>query len=164
MAQQQKEPSEPVPNNVSGIADSIEVKVVGTLSTGAVAIGGETTGITIKSGNITWEIDFSQAPELQELAIKLVKAKVQLEGELVRRSGTEVANRDTVVARSMNSLTMPKPGQDERIIRNQSKSNNDPVIRNTPAGTRPKSPNLPVLKRGLDNQTEVPANPSPFGN
>ena len=38
--------------------DSIRVTVVGTLRTGIIAIGGETTGTTITAKGITWELEF----------------------------------------------------------------------------------------------------------
>ncbi|MCA9041141.1 MAG: hypothetical protein KDA65_12385 [Planctomycetaceae bacterium] len=140
------------------LPDSIEVKVIGTLSTGEVAIGGETTGVTIESSGFKWEVDFSQTPELQELAQKLSGAKVQLEGKLVRRAGTEIPNRTIVIATSLQTVTKPKLLLNKRGVRPNG------VIRSNPVIKAKKSPTLPVLKQGLDNQTAPPPSNSPFGN
>jgi hypothetical protein len=53
------------------VEDSITVDVVGTLRTGIVAIGGETTGTTITAQDVTWELDFGKNVELRKTAEKL---------------------------------------------------------------------------------------------
>jgi hypothetical protein len=53
------------------VDESINVTVVGTLRTGIVAIGGETTGTTITSKGIKWELDFGKNTELRAAAEKL---------------------------------------------------------------------------------------------
>ncbi len=73
--------------------ESITVKVVGTLRTGIVAIGGETTGTTITAQGITWELDFGQVPQLQKELEGLNEKQVVVEGKLERRSGVEVQVR-----------------------------------------------------------------------
>lgn len=73
--------------------DSVAVFVVGTLRTGVVAVGGETTGITITSKGITWELDFGKDAELKKAAEKLNGKKVAIEGTLERRAGVEVKER-----------------------------------------------------------------------
>ena len=46
--------------------DSITVTVVGTLRTGIVAIGGETTGTTITANGVTWELDFGKNAVIED--------------------------------------------------------------------------------------------------
>ncbi len=73
--------------------DSITVKVLGTLHTGIIAIGGETTGTTITSKGITWELDFGKNSELRGAAKYLDGQKAVVEGSLERRGGIEVKQR-----------------------------------------------------------------------
>lgn len=75
------------------VADSIKVTVVGTLRTGLVAIGGETTGTTITSNGVTWELDFGKQAEMRDQAEKLDGNQVVVTGTLQRRAGVEVAER-----------------------------------------------------------------------
>ncbi len=48
----------------------VKVEIRGKLSTGVVAIGGETTGTTITAGEITWDLDFGDNKDLASLAEK----------------------------------------------------------------------------------------------
>ena len=73
--------------------ESVEVTVVGTLHTGIMAIGGETTGTTISAKGITWELDFDKSGELRAKANALGKQKVVVKGTLERRPGVEVKER-----------------------------------------------------------------------
>jgi hypothetical protein len=73
--------------------DVVTVKVVGTLRTGLVAIGGETTGTAVKAKGITWELEFGQNAELKKVADKLNGKRVTVEGSLERRAGVEVKER-----------------------------------------------------------------------
>lgn len=73
--------------------DSITVKVLGTLRTGIVAIGGETTGTTITAKNVIWELDFNEDAELKKAAEKLNGMKVLVEGSLEKRKGVEIKER-----------------------------------------------------------------------
>lgn len=68
-------------------------EVVGTLRTGIVAIGGETTGVTITTLGRTWELDFRQHPEWRAAAEKLDGRPVRVRGKLVRCPGIEVKER-----------------------------------------------------------------------
>ena len=43
--------------------DSIDVVVRGTLRTGIMAIGGESTGTTVTARGATWELDLRGTPE-----------------------------------------------------------------------------------------------------
>ncbi len=84
--------------------DSITVNVVGTLQTGVVAIGAETTGTTITAKGITWELDFGNKARLKRLAETLDGKKVVLEGRLERRKGVEIPHRWIVTVSSLNAL------------------------------------------------------------
>ena len=46
--------------------DQIKVEITGTLKFGVVAIGAETTGVTITSGKTTWELDLGNNAELKK--------------------------------------------------------------------------------------------------
>jgi hypothetical protein len=71
----------------------IKVTVAGTIRTGVVAIGGETTGVTIKSKNATFELEFGKNSDLRKQADLLNGTSAIVEGALDRRSGTEVKER-----------------------------------------------------------------------
>ncbi len=73
--------------------ESITVTVVGTLRTGLVAIGGETTGTTITANGITWELEFGKHAMLRDQAEKLDGKKIVVMGTLERRAGVEVPER-----------------------------------------------------------------------
>lgn len=84
--------------------DSLFVNVVGTLRTGVVAIGAETTGTTITSRGITWELDFGDDAELKKIAERFNGKKVQVEGMLERREGVEVKERWIVKVSKFQTL------------------------------------------------------------
>jgi hypothetical protein len=94
-------------NPLSGAAateDSIQVTVVGTLRTGMMAIGGETTGVTITSKGITWELDLGRRGPLRKTADKLNGQKVKLRGSLERRRGVEIKQRWIVTVASLQAV------------------------------------------------------------
>jgi len=84
--------------------DIVVVKVVGTLKTGQVAIGGETTGTTIKSKGITWQLEFADNAELKQTAEKLSGKRVTVEGSLERRSGVEVKELWVITVTKLQAL------------------------------------------------------------
>jgi hypothetical protein len=73
--------------------ESIRVTVVGTLRTGIVAIGGETTGITITAKGITWELDLGKNAAFRKAAEESGGKKVIVAGSLERRRGVEIKER-----------------------------------------------------------------------
>jgi hypothetical protein len=81
--------------------ESITVTVVGTLRTGIVAIGGETTGTTITAKGIKFELDFGKKAELRAAAEKLDGKLVTVSGTLERRAGVEIKERWIVTVTSM---------------------------------------------------------------
>ncbi len=83
--------------------ESITVSVVGTLKTGIVAIGGETTGSTITANKVTWELDFGKNADLRALAEKLNGKQVAVTGSLEVRAGVEVKQRWIVTVSSLKA-------------------------------------------------------------
>ena len=73
--------------------DSIQVTVVGTLRWGIVAIGGESTGSTITSQGITWELEFGKNQLRRSAAAKLDGREATVQGSLERRRGVEIRER-----------------------------------------------------------------------
>jgi hypothetical protein len=63
----------------------VKVTIRGTLKTGIVAIGGETTGTQVTAGGTTWELDLSKDKDLQALAQKLNGQTVVVSGTLTVR-------------------------------------------------------------------------------
>jgi hypothetical protein len=83
--------------------DSIQVEVHGTLETGIVAIGGETTGTIIRAGNVTWELDLGGDPKLTEVAAKLNKKKAIVTGAYTKKKGVEIPERHIVKVKSLKA-------------------------------------------------------------
>lgn len=87
----------------SSVKDSITVEVIGTLKTGVVAIGGETTGTTITAKGITWELELNET--LRGKAEDLDGKQVFVRGGLGRSAGVEIKERWIV---SVNELMLPE--------------------------------------------------------
>jgi len=92
------------PLNKGHAVESITVTVVGTLKTGVVAIGGETTGTTISAKGVTWELDLGDSAGLHETAEEQNGKPVIVQGSLERRSGVEVKDRWIVHATGLQSI------------------------------------------------------------
>src|SRR4051794_993419 len=69
--------------------DFIQVEIRGTLRTGIVAIGGETTGTVITVKDVTWELDLGADPKFRELAKTLHNKKALITGTYTRSQGVE---------------------------------------------------------------------------
>jgi len=82
-------------------SESIAVVVVGTIRTGIVAIGGETTGTTITAKGITWELDLGNNPALAETAKQLNGKQAAVTGSLERKTGVEIPVRFVVTVKSI---------------------------------------------------------------
>jgi hypothetical protein len=65
------------------------VRVVGRLKTGVMAIGGESTGTTITSRGVTWELELGNDEARQQLARSLDGQLVRVRGSLRRVDGVE---------------------------------------------------------------------------
>ena len=101
----------------SPVADYIKVEIRGKLSTGVLAIGGETTGITISSRGINWELDVSGDQAVRKSVSALNGKTVVVSGELSVRRGVERKSRWIVKVASMGVAdgqsqvsTSPAPG------------------------------------------------------
>lgn len=94
--------TEPAPKDAE---DPTTVTVVGTLRTGLVAIGGETTGTTITAKDITWELDIGKNAELKAASEKLDRKLVTVSGTLERRAGVEIKERWIVTVKSLKAAT-----------------------------------------------------------
>jgi hypothetical protein len=73
--------------------DFVQVTVKGKLKTGVMAIGGETTGTLISSGNIHWELDCSKNKDALSQLEKLEGKKVYVTGRLELKRGVEIRQR-----------------------------------------------------------------------
>jgi hypothetical protein len=79
----------------------IKVDIKGTLKTGIVAIGGETTGTTItvkgkKTLDVTWELDLGGNEEFLALAKKLDGKTALVTGSYYKKKGVEIPERHLV--------------------------------------------------------------------
>jgi hypothetical protein len=73
--------------------ESIEVRVRGTIRGGLMAIGGETTGITIRARGVTWELDFGGDESMRARAEALDGKGALVTGTLEGRPGVEIPMR-----------------------------------------------------------------------
>lgn len=91
--------------------DSVNVTVVGTLRTGLFAIGGETTGTTIMSKGITWELDLGKIAAFRRAAQKFNGKKVIVRGSLERRRGVEIKERWIVTVTGLQDVVDGRIGR-----------------------------------------------------
>jgi hypothetical protein len=93
--------------------DSIDVVVRGTLRTGIMAIGGESTGTTIAARGATWELDLRGQPELRTRAESLDGRRVVVTGSLEVRPGVERRQRWILTVKTLEAAPAgrrPSPG------------------------------------------------------
>ena len=83
--------------------ESIEVVVRGTVRTGIMAIGGETTGVTIAARGALWELDLSKDPGLRAKAEALSGKRAVVRGSLEVRPGVERRQRAIVTVTSIEA-------------------------------------------------------------
>jgi hypothetical protein len=84
-------------------ADYIKVEIQGTLKTGILAIGGETTGMTITANNVTWELDLGKNAALRKQAEGLNGKKVVVTGTYTLKQGVEIRQRSIVQVTSLKA-------------------------------------------------------------
>ena len=89
--------------------DSIEVAVRGTLRTGIMAIGGETTGTTITASGATWELDLGGDAALAKKAESLSGKRALVRGTLTVRRGVERRQRHVVRVTALEAAPAPRP-------------------------------------------------------
>ena len=87
-----------------GRGEYIDVTVHGTLNSGVMAIGAETTGVTITAGAVTWELELQR--DQRRRALKLSGSKVIVSGQLRREDGVEVRHRLIVKVRNIKPLIL----------------------------------------------------------
>jgi len=85
-------------------ADYVRVEIRGTLSTGIMAIGGETTGTLISAGNVVWELEVPPGSKLSGHLGALNGAEVVVTGSYREKRGVEVPMRHIV---TVDSLSLP---------------------------------------------------------
>ena len=73
--------------------DYIKVEIRGTLRSGMMAIGGETTGTVIGARGATWELDLKGVPQGRQKAESLDGRPVLVKGSLEIRPGVERRER-----------------------------------------------------------------------
>jgi hypothetical protein len=81
----------------------IKVEVKGKLETGIVAIGGETTGVTITVDKTTWELDFGKNDALHKQADQLNGKQVVVTGTLKVIPGVEKPPRNVVTVATLKA-------------------------------------------------------------
>lgn len=81
--------------------DAKKVELTGTLRTGIIALGGETTGTIIETKKGKFELDFGKQKDLRKKAEKLKDKTVLVTGTLEIRKGVEVKERKIVSVTSL---------------------------------------------------------------
>jgi hypothetical protein len=76
-------------------------KFTGILETGIVAIGGESTGIVLRTKEKTWELDFRDNKEFLKKADEWNGKQVTVEGEATQKGGVEILERHIIHVRSI---------------------------------------------------------------
>ena len=94
-----------LPPESLGNGKAIEVRVRGTLAHGIIAIGGETTGTTIRFGKTTWELDLRKEKSFGETAERLNGNRVVVTGSLRVQKGVEIAKRTILTVTSIDSAS-----------------------------------------------------------
>ena len=90
------------------VDDSIDVVVRGTLRTGIMAVGGETTGTTITARGATWELDIRGKPELASRVESLAGKRVVVTGSLEVRPGVERRQRWILTVKTLEAAPGPR--------------------------------------------------------
>jgi hypothetical protein len=83
--------------------DYIKVEIRGTLRSGMMAIGGETTGTVITARGATWELDLKGVAQGRQKAESLDGRAVLVKGALEIRPGVERRERAIVTVTSLEA-------------------------------------------------------------
>jgi hypothetical protein len=86
-----------------GDAGYLKIEAKGKITTGIVAIGGETTGTTITTPGGTFELDLSKNKDLQAQAEKLNGKTGIVTGTLAIRKGVEIRQRFIVTVTTLKA-------------------------------------------------------------
>jgi hypothetical protein len=82
-------------------ADYVKVEIRGTLQTGVIVIGGETTGVVVRSAGAAWELELG--PELKKKAEQLDKQTVIVTGTYRKQPGVEVGERHIIAVATLEA-------------------------------------------------------------
>jgi hypothetical protein len=85
----------------TGRGEYVDVTVRGMLKARVIAIGAETTGVTVTVGPVTWELELRGSQ--YEIADKLNGGQATVSGQLRRDAGIEIGSRFIVTPRSIKS-------------------------------------------------------------
>ena len=86
--------------------EHVEVSYEGILSTGVVAIGGETTGVTLKTEKDgVFQLDLGKDEHLKKSAEELNGKKVRVTGDYKPRPGVEVKERRIILVKTLQAVT-----------------------------------------------------------
>ena len=88
---------------LSALAADKQVEVKGTLRTGVVAAGGETTGTVVETKEGTYELDLGKNEDLRLTVEKLDGRAVVVTGSLTVRGGVEVKQRRIIAVSSLKA-------------------------------------------------------------
>ena len=77
--------------------ERVRVEIVGRLTTGLVALGGETTGLAVSAKGLSWELDVGLSEELRKKADGLSGQVVVAKGTLEPRTGVELRRQRLIV-------------------------------------------------------------------
>src|SRR4051812_8953952 len=80
-----------------------EQSYTGTLKTGVIAIGGETTGVTLSTDSGVYELDLGAKDGLKKKADALNGKKVVVTGDYQPRKGVEVKERRIIAVKSLRA-------------------------------------------------------------
>ena len=95
---------------LGGDDESVEVVVRGTLRTGIMAIGGETTGTTVTARGATWDLDLHGDAALAAKAESLSGKRAVVRGTLEVVRGVERRQRFIVTVGSIEAAApSPRP-------------------------------------------------------
>lgn len=83
------------------LEDYIRVEVRGKLNSQVMAIGGETTGVTISAKGVTWELELDNDQGLRRQAKQLHGKTVVVKGDLTLKKGVEIRERWIVNVKSL---------------------------------------------------------------
>lgn len=90
------------------IEDYIRVEVKGKLNSQVMAIGGETTGVTVSAKGVTWELELVNDRGLRRRAEQLHGKTVVVKGDLTVRKGVEIRERWIVNVKSLTDAELAK--------------------------------------------------------
>src|SRR4051812_18917218 len=85
-----------------------EITFTGKISTGMMAIGGETTGTVISDGKTTYELDIRDNV-MKRKAQELSGKNVTVKGTLTVKEGIEVGQRRIIVVTALNAAAASAP-------------------------------------------------------